>query len=211
MEQRLSEILIYGVGGHSKVVADTLERQAQYKVAGFLDDNPMLWGKEVLGCKVLGGISMLTDEELSHYPVIIAIGDNQARQRLAVQLEAIGLSFACAIHPSAQIAKDTQIGPGVMVMANVAINPGTRIGAHVIVNTGAIIEHDCVIHDFVHISPAATLAGNVVVEEGAHLGMGCSVLPGVRIGAHSVVGAGAVVTKDVAAGVTAVGIPARPI
>lgn len=211
MEYRLSDILICGAGGHGKVVADAIERQAKCRVAGFLDDNPMLWGQEVLGYKVLGGLSMLVEDGLAAYPLVIAIGDNQVRQRLATRLGALGCNFASAIHPSAQIARDTQIGPGVMIMANVAINPGSRIGAHAIVNTGATVDHDCLIHDFVHISPAAALAGNVVVEEGAHIGMGCSILPGVHIGAHCVIGAGAVVTRNVMAGVTAVGVPARPI
>ncbi len=211
MQHRLSEILIYGAGGHGKVVTDIVERQARYRVVGFLDDNPQLWGTELLGYKILGGFPVLLDEGFACYPVVIAIGDNQVRKQLAERLDALGYGFARAIHPSAQIARDTQIGPGVMVMANVAINPGAKIGAHAIVNTGATVDHDCVIHDFVHISPGAVLAGNVVIGEGSHIGMGCSILPNVQIGAHSVVGAGAVVTKNIAARVTAVGVPAKPI
>jgi len=210
MEGKLSGILIYGAGGHGRVVADVIERQAKNRVAGFIDDNPQLWGREVLGYRVLGGFATLADTGSSCCPIVIAIGDNQIRKELAKRLDACGYSFATAIHPSAQIARDVRIEPGAMVMANVAINPGARIGAHVIVNTGAILDHDCVIHDFVHISPAAALAGNVVVEEGAHIGVGGSVLPNVRIGAYSTVGAGAVVTMNVAPGLIVVGVPAKP-
>ena len=210
MERQLSGVLIYGAGGHGKVIADIIERQAKNRVFGFIDDNAQLWDKEFFGYKVLGGLTILTDKGFSHYPIVIAIGDNQTRKDLAERLGGCGYSFARAIHPSAQIARDVQIEPGTMVMANVAINPGTRIGVHAIVNTGATLDHDCVIQEFVHISPAATLAGNVVVEEGAHIGIGCSVLPNIRIGAYSIVGAGAVVTQNIASGLTVVGVPAKP-
>jgi len=73
------------------------------------------------------------------------------------------------------------------------------------------VDHDCRIGDFVHLAPGVRLAGEVTVGEGALIGIGASVLPGVCIGAWDVVGAGAVVTEDVAPGVTVVGVPARPL
>lgn len=204
-------IIIYGAGGHGKVVADVVERQGTYNLLGFIDDNPAVWGKELSGYKILGGIDACTNGGLTRYPFIVAIGDNQARRQIVARLETLGGHFGRAVHPSAQIAKDVRLAPGVMVMANVVINPGSRIGNHTIVNTSATIDHDCVIGDFVHISPAAALAGNVVVQEGAHVGMGSLILPGVQVGAYSVIGAGAVVTKNIPERVTAVGVPARPV
>jgi acetyltransferase-like isoleucine patch superfamily enzyme len=53
------------------------------------------------------------------------------------------------------------------------------------------------------------LSGQVRVALGAHIGTGASVIQGIRIGAWSIVGAGAVVIRDVPAGVTAVGVPAN--
>ncbi|MGZ9197173.1 MAG: DapH/DapD/GlmU-related protein, partial [Candidatus Deferrimicrobiaceae bacterium] len=73
------------------------------------------------------------------------------------------------------------------------------------------VDHDCAIGDFVHICPGAHLGGAVVVEEGTFLGVGSSVVPGIRIGRWSVIGAGAVVTKDIPDNCTAVGVPARVI
>ena len=57
--------------------------------------------------------------------------------------------------------------------------------------------------------PGATLAGEVRIEDFATVGSGAIVLPRVRIGTGAMVGAGAVVTKDVPAGATVVGVPAR--
>lgn len=211
MTEKHSDVLIYGAGGHGKVVADVLERQPEYRVAGFLDDNRELWGGEWFGYRVIGGLEAFLEIGPARYLVIAAIGDNRARRQLVTHLDALGCRYARAIHPSAQIARDVSIGPGSMIIARAVINPGTQIGAHVIVNTGAIVEHDCSIGDFVHISPAAAVAGNVTIQAGSHIGMGCSILPGIQIGMDCTIGAGAVVTGNVDIGVTAVGVPARPI
>lgn len=57
-------------------------------------------------------------------------------------------------------------------MANVTVNPDVKIGAHYILNTGCVIEHDCSLGDFVHISLNAALSGNVEIGEGSHIGVG---------------------------------------
>ncbi len=77
-----SEVLIYGAGGHGKVVADILERQPEYRLAGFLDDNCELWGEEIFGYKVLGGMEMLRDLDQARYLIVAAGGDNRARREL---------------------------------------------------------------------------------------------------------------------------------
>ena len=81
--------------------------------------------------------------------------------------------------------------------------------ANSIVNTGASVDHDCVVGDHSHISPQACLAGNVWLGEEVMIGIGAMIVPGRRIGARTVVGAGAVVTRDLPDGVVAWGCPAR--
>ena len=66
-----------------------------------------------------------------------------------------------------------------------------------IVNTGAVVEHESVIGNFVHVSINATLAGNTAVGNGSFVGMGSSVVNGVSIGKEVIVAAGAVVRKRV--------------
>jgi acetyltransferase-like isoleucine patch superfamily enzyme len=74
-----------------------------------------------------------------------------------------------------------------------------------------VVEHECTIGDHGYLSPGVVLSGQVTVETGAFLGAGAVVLPGLRIGAGAVVAAGAVVTVDVAAGQTVMGVPARAV
>ena len=80
-----------------------------------------------------------------------------------------------------------------------------------IVNTRASVDHGCQIGAFAHVAPGVALAGDVNVGEGAFIGIGAAVVPGRSIGAWATVGAGASVVRDVAAGTTVVGVPARPM
>lgn len=212
---RQRRIAICGAGGHGRVVADVVTRSAgARRMHGFFDDRPELAGRRVAGYPVLGRIQDALRDALRDgvdFQLILGIGGNRARERLARIAEEAGFTFATAVHPSAQIGADVVIGPGTVVMANAAVNVGARIGLHVIVNTGATVDHDCAIDDFVHVSPGAHLAGGVAVARGAHIGIGACAIPGVRIGPWSVVGAGATVINDIPEGATVVGTPALPI
>jgi len=199
-------IVIFGCGGHGRVVADTL-KVARAPLAGFLDDRPP--------ASVIGEVPLLGDrgcleepEFLKSYEILIAIGETRLRRQLALLVLDHGGRLARAIHPSAVIASDVFIGEGSVIMAGVVINTGSRIGRFVIVNTGATVDHDNAIEDGVHISPGCHLAGNVVCRADAFIGTGASIIPRTEIGMRAVIGAGAAVISDVPSDVLAVGCPA---
>jgi acetyltransferase EpsM len=74
-----------------------------------------------------------------------------------------------------------------------------------------VVDHDCVVGDYTHVSPNATLCGDVHLGEGTHFGAGATAIQGVRIGKWCTIGAGAVVISDIPDYATAVGCPARVI
>jgi sugar O-acyltransferase (sialic acid O-acetyltransferase NeuD family) len=206
------KVVLFGAGGHGRVVADILAALPGVEVVGFLDDDPGRQGQVVGSLPVLGGTARLA--ELRTRGVtggIVTIGGNTVRAQKARELAEAGLDLVTAIHPSAVLAAGTIVGAGTVVMAGAVINTGTRIGRNVIINTSATVDHDCVVGDGVHISPGANLAGNVNVADQSHLGIGCCVIPGIRIGAGSTIGAGAVVVRDVPANETWAGNPAHKI
>ena len=206
-------VIILGAGGHAQVVADILLRMAESGIniapVACLDDNPTLKGQEILGIPILGETAVLPT--IPHEAVIIAIGSNPVRQRLYETLKANGEQFVTAQHPTAVIAPDVQIGAGCMICANAVVNTGSVIGVNVILNTGCTVDHHNQIEDHAHIAPGVNLGGTVRIGQGTLVGIGATVMPQRQVGAWSQVGAGAVVTQNLAARITAVGIPAKPI
>ncbi|MBP3482188.1 MAG: acetyltransferase [Alistipes sp.] len=175
---------LYGASGHAKVIIDILKSQ-NIEIEGLIDDNATIGS--LLGYRVFH-----SPEGLS--PIIISIGDNEIRKRIADKLRC---DFGTAVHSSAIVSEYATIGTGTVVMQGAIIQSCAEIGRHCIINTGATVDHDCKIGDFVHISPNATLCGNVSVGEGSQIGAGSVVVPGVKIGKWSLVCAGSVVTKDI--------------
>lgn len=206
-----ARLLIWGAGGHGKVAADTAMAMASYSEIAFIDDDPALHGRRVLGLPVLGGSEELAGLLFDWDELFIAIGDNSLRADTWQRVQPLDARLATLMHPSATVSGSARVGKGTLVMPRVVINADARIGTNCILNTGAIVEHDCIVQNYVHLSPAVTIGGEARIEEAAHLGMGAIVLPGVRIGCHSVVGAGCAVLHDLPSGVVAVGVPARII
>ncbi len=208
----VEKVVIIGAGGHGRVVADIIALSRKHEaVLAFIDDNAALWGDNIAGVPVFGGINRLK-LMCRQYPgisVIVAVGNNSARQKIVTELKDYGIKYTSCIHPRAVIAGEVKMGMGVMVMAGAVINTGAIIGDHSIINTGATIDHDCILEDFVHISPGVNLAGKVKVDVRAHVGIGAAVLPCIKIGCGSMVGAGSVVVQDVPADAVAKGVPAR--
>lgn len=204
-------ILVIGAGGHGQVVADILLRMkdagSELSVVGYLDDDSSLVGQQFLGVRVMGRVA--DRASVPHDAVVVAVGGNRTRQRLAADLAGQGERFAVACHPKAIIAPGVVIGPGSMVCAGVVINPGSVVGAHVILNTACTVDHHNRIGDHAHIAPGVHLGGDVRVGEGTLVGIGSSVLPQRSVGDWTVVGAGSVVNRDLPSNVTAFGIPAR--
>lgn len=205
-------VAILGAGGHAKVVIDIVERVGTHRIVGVFDDDPAKWGTELCGYRVVGGIDEFLQRWRARCPVaVIAIGDNHVRHKLYRRLAEAGLTPATAVHPSAVVARDVDLGAGTVVMALAAVNPGCVIGPCAVINTSASVDHDCSLGECVFIAPGARLSGNVQVGDLSFIGTGASIIPGRAIGRNATVAAGAVVITDVPDNVTVVGVPARVV
>ena len=191
---------IYGAGGHGKVVLDAMQ-VAHVDCAGFIDDKDVsIWMG--LSAYHLSAFN-LDDETYLH----LAIGNCKAREAIAMNFTEE--RFFSVRHPSAIIAKTAQIGLGSFIAAQSIIAPDAQIGIHCIINHGSVVDHDCFVGNYTHIAPHSSLGGGAIIGRGVLIGAGAVILPGITVADYAVVGAGAVVTKNVVAGMTVVGNPAK--
>ncbi|RYZ85331.1 MAG: hypothetical protein EOO68_30390 [Moraxellaceae bacterium] len=108
------------------------------------------------------------------------------------------------------------IAEGSILCPFVCLTSNIKIGKFFHANIYSYVAHDCVIGDFVTFAPGVKCNGNIIIEDHAYIGTGAIIKQGtpeqpIVIGKGAVVGMGAVVTKSVAAGVTVVGNPAKPL
>lgn len=205
-------LVLVGGGEHAKVALDAARSWPGGRVVGYVDRGETRVMREA-GVVRLGDDDALASTLAEHgAQALLALGAVRATPRRRALVERLGVSsFATLAHATAIVAPSAALAEGAFVAAGAALNPGARVGRHAIVNTGAILEHDVVLGDFAVVSPGAVLGGGVVVGEDAFIGLGARVRDHVTIGAGATVGMGAVVVRDVAAGETVVGNPARAV
>jgi sugar O-acyltransferase (sialic acid O-acetyltransferase NeuD family) len=207
------EIIIVGAGAHSRVVFDILRAAGKAaQVTAFVDaeGKPESVGTTVFDKKVIPSIEAM-DEYVRGRDVtaIIGHGNNSRRRELLAHLETLGVRVGTAIHPSAIISPDVEIGPSTTISAGVVIVTGAKIGKACIINTSSTVDHDCEVGDYTQVAPGAHLAGRVKVGSEAFIGIGAVVIQNVVVGAGSVVGASAAVVRDVPDKCLVIGVPAR--
>ena len=193
----MNNIAVAGSSGHAKVVIDIVEAEGRYTIAGLLD-GPEATG--VLGYEVIGHEDDLASlvEQYSLGGVIVAIGDNFKRARVAESIAAQcpDLPFVNAVHPGASIGKDVDLGTGTVVMAGARINPSCVIGRHCLVSANAFLDHDSTMHDHSSLGSGVQTGGSCVIGECTAVGIGATLIHGVKVGEHTVVGAGAIALQE---------------
>lgn len=211
----MRDLCIIGAGGFGREVAWLVERinavKQTWNLLGFLDDNKAKHGSYEGGYPVLG-----TCDDLSRLPgevwVVCAIGSAKVRKNIIEKYHACGnVKFATLIDPSVLISERVEIGAGTIICAGTIITVDISIGNHVIINLDCTLGHDDIIHDFVTIYPSVNISGVVEVGECSEIGTGTQIIQGKKVGSDSIIGAGAVVVKDIPDKCTAVGSPAKPI
>lgn len=123
----------------------------------------------------------------------------------------------CNVYPTAQLGQDVSVGAFSEIGPNVVVGDRTRIGNGCFIPEKVSIGKDCFIGPHVCFTndrfPPSHRENweETVIEDGARLGAAVTVICGVRIGKRALIGAGAVVTRDVPEGETWAGVPAKKL
>lgn len=211
----LKDLYILGAGGFGREVAWLVGRINEVKpywnLKGFLDDNKEITGTLQAGYPVIGNLEFLVGQSGEVW-VVCAVGCAKTRKNIIDKVKRLRkVKFATLLDPGVLYSKEMRIGEGSIVCAGTIITVDVCIGDHVIINLDCTIGHDVRINDFVTVYPGVNISGGVVVGECAELGTGTQIVQGKGICAGSIVGAGAVVVKDIVEEGTYVGVPARKL
>jgi len=189
---------VLGAGGQARETADLV------RTAGHTAD-----GRPVVlrGLLDESGEAVLADESGA---LVLGFGFPELRRRL-LDRYADRFEFPAFRHPTADVGSGTDLAAGVVVSAGCVVTTDVHLGPGSLVNPRSGIGHDSRLGRCCVLNHGVNVSGGVTVGDGVLIGSGATVLQGRTIGDGAVVGAGAVVTRDVPAGATVVGVPARVV
>lgn len=211
----MTKLVIIGCGGFGREVHDVVDAIAQrggeIELLGFVDDDPSAANRTLIekrGSRILGPLSWL-DEAPSDTSYVIGIGNPRIADRIDRQICCRKLTAFTLVHPESTLGWNVFLSPGTIVCAGARLSTNITTGRHVHIDRNCLVGHDSHIGDYTVMFPGATVAGGVNVGARALLGSNSTVIQELETGSDVTVGAGAVVARNLPAGVTAVGVPAR--
>ncbi len=211
----MKKLIIIGASGFGREVAWLVERinkkTQEWDLIGFIDDNISIQENVINGYRVLGTTNNIKDYPEAYY--VCAIGSSKVRSMIIekVTQENPNIRFATLIDPTVEMSDLVEIGEGTIICAHTIITVNISIGKHVIINLDCTIGHDAVLKDFVTLYPSVNVSGASNIGKAVEMGTGMQIIQGKSIGDNSIIGAGAIVIRDIPERCTAVGNPARPI
>jgi len=210
-----TKIAIYGGGGFGLEVAMLIEQikkiSHEWELIGFFDDGEPE-GKNINGYPILGGIDKL-NQWTSDLFLVLAMGIPKTKKYVLGKIHNKKISYPVLIHPSVIMGnrKYLTIGEGSIICAGTIITTNISIGRHVILNLSCTVGHETEIGDFSSFMPTCNISGEVKIGEDNFWGTGAKIINRKVVGRNVVVGAGAVIVKDIPGNVTVAGVPAKVI
>lgn len=194
----MQDIVIIGAGGIGREAAWIIEeinaKEKQWNLLGFIDDNSEMWGNNLNGYKVLGGINTLF--ELKNKPkVIVAMANCKVKKTIVEKLQP-SFEFATLIYPTVKVSSSINIGQGSIIYPGVVLTVNTIIGDHVLISGNCGIGHDTEIGDYSSVLWGCNFSGYDAIGEGCFIGVGTIMVQGIRIEDGYRVGDSSIITDD---------------
>ena len=210
----MEDIVIFGSGGMAREVAFLIEQindaSPQWNILGFVETDRERVGQQVSKYRVYCTEEELLDKSLS---AAVGIGTPAVNHKITSRFaQHANIRFPNLIHPS--VIRDeprVALGRGNVVCAGNIFTTDITIGSFNIFNFSGIYAHDVRLGDCCVFNSGVKLSGGVEIGSRCLVGAGATILQYLKVGDEVTVGAGSVVTKDVAAGTTVVGVPAKPL
>ena len=198
----VERVAVIGAGLGANQVIDILATDTSKRAVAIVDDDHERWGGRVAGVPVVGGTQQLRehyDEGRFESTVVCISTSVPARTRFRQLCGELGIPLANAIHPTARICAEVEIGAGNVVCAFCHLGVGTRIGDNNFLSAYNSFDHHNVLGSDISTGPGCMTSGLVHIGDRARFGTGIFVEPHVEIGAGVQVASGAVIVSSVPA------------
>lgn len=201
--------IIIGAGTYGQVYAEYLKEE--YEILAFYDDDENIIQSTINNIIVVGKVKEAFDLD-KDTAVFVPIGNNAVRVKILKEFENRGFSIPSFIHPEAIVHDSVSIGKAVYILPGTNIMPLSKIGDYCMISMAVNIAHHTVLEEGCFFSQGTNIGASIHFGNWAYVGIGATVMTGVKkVGENSLIGAGAVIIRDVPDGATVVGNPGRVI
>jgi len=182
------QALIFGAGGHSRVIHSFIRKSYDKLDYVTLDgDNKSLREADV----------MTNFHRFKDVDCFVAIGNNAMRQTIFDKLQSLHASLPAVIAPSAYVSPDAYIGDGVFIGAGASIVANAVLHDNSILNTQSTLDHDCVLGKDAQITAGVIIGGGCKIGKSVFMGIQSGSIPEKNIGQFAAIMAGTLVTRDI--------------
>lgn len=197
----MSKIVIFGAGKIADVAYFQLTNDSPHEVVAFSVDGEYLTQEQKLGLPVVPFEDVLSKYPPGEYKMFVAVGyQDMNRFRAQKYAEAKEKGYELISYVSSRVANfgDIEIGENTFVLEGAVIQPCTKIGNNVFFWNGNHLGHHASVEDHCYIAGQVMISGATVIEPYCFVGVNATIGHEIRIGAESFIGAGTLVTKNVA-------------
>ena len=212
----MKKIIIFGTGGHAKVIFSEIVQLKNFKVLGF-SDSISKKGKiiEIFKNKEYKNLGNLNHiKKYKNIYGIIGVGHNFLRKKISREIESFlkrKIKWATIVSKNSILNGNVSVGEGTVIISNSVVNTGTKIGKHCLINTLSSLDHHNNFGNFSSTGPGVITGGNVKIGELSHLSIGSTIKNNITIKSNALIGGSSFVNKDCDKNSVYYGVPAKKI
>jgi sugar O-acyltransferase (sialic acid O-acetyltransferase NeuD family) len=208
----MTHLILVAASGLAREVLAVERALNRFERILVVDDNRRLWGTNIDGSPIIGGLDCIREHEDEQ--LLVCAGKGTTRHNLVRRLVELGVSperFTTVVAREVSIPSGCTVGAGSIVLAGTVLTADVQIAEHVVTMPNVTLTHDDIVDDYATLCAGVSLGGNVTVRRAAYLGMNSSVREGLTVGEEAILGMASALLEPLPDHQTWGGVPARPL